>query len=111
MTHPYMDPPSEKQQKLLDLANRIDHEQLWRWRGMDHDKMTPEQKDRMNAGVALRRYAELLQPNRWLIFAPTGPMSFSATDLDKAYEMAKRDDARRSNRIPENSGGASNGVL
>jgi hypothetical protein len=43
--------------ELEALANRIDHEELWRWPGMDHDKMTPEQKDRMLAGVYLRRYA------------------------------------------------------
>lgn len=44
-------------EELEALANRIDHEALWRWAGMDHDKMTPEQKDRMWAGVHLRRYA------------------------------------------------------
>lgn len=44
-------------EELEALANRIDHEELWRWPGMDHDKMTPEQKDRMMAGVHLRRYA------------------------------------------------------
>jgi hypothetical protein len=43
--------------ELRALADRIDHEQLWRWAGMDHDKMTPEQKDRYMAGVFLRRYA------------------------------------------------------
>lgn len=44
-------------EELEALANRIDHEELWRWAGMDHHKMTPEQKDRMWAGVHLRRYA------------------------------------------------------
>lgn len=44
-------------EELEALANRIDHEELWRWAGMDHDKMTPEQKDRMWAGIHLRRYA------------------------------------------------------
>lgn len=44
-------------EELEALADRIDHEQLWRWPGMDHDKMTPEQRDRMWAGVNLRRYA------------------------------------------------------
>lgn len=28
-------------EELRALADRIDHEQLWRWAGMDHDKMTP----------------------------------------------------------------------
>jgi hypothetical protein len=43
--------------ELEDLANRIDHEELWRTPGMDHDKLTPEQKDRMWAAIHLRRYA------------------------------------------------------
>ncbi|MGJ3704587.1 hypothetical protein [Variovorax sp. AFSI2.2] len=87
--------PSAKQQRLLDLADRIDHEQLWRWAGMDHHKMTPEQRDRMNAGVALRRYANLWAPGHWVVFPPVGPVHFSASTLDKAVEMAKRDDSRR----------------
>lgn len=82
--------PSAKQQKLLTLADRIDHEELWRWPGMDHHKMTPEQRDRMNAGVALRRYARLWAPGHWVVFPPIGPVSFSATTLDKAVEMARR---------------------
>lgn len=44
-------------EELEALANRIDHEELWRLPGMDHDKMTLEQKDRLMAGVQLRRYA------------------------------------------------------
>lgn len=44
-------------EELEALADRIDHEKLWRWAGMDHDKMTPEQQDRMWAGIHLRRYA------------------------------------------------------
>lgn len=44
-------------EELRALANRIDHEELWRWPGMDQDKMTPEQKDRLWAGIHLRRYA------------------------------------------------------
>lgn len=44
-------------EELNALANRIDNEELWRWAGMDHDKMTPEQKDRLWAGIHLRRYA------------------------------------------------------
>jgi hypothetical protein len=42
---------------LRELADMVDHEQLWRWAGMDHHKMTPEQKKRKDAGVALRRHA------------------------------------------------------
>lgn len=40
------------------LANRIDHEELWRRPGMERDSMTPEQRDRLDAAVYLRRYAD-----------------------------------------------------
>lgn len=84
-----VEPPSAKQQKLLDLADRIDHEELWRTAGIDHGKFTPEQKDRLNAGVALRRYGQLLAPGRWLVFPPEGNVHFSAGTLDAVYKMAK----------------------
>lgn len=44
-------------EEIEALANRIDHEELWRRPGMDRDKMTSEQQDRLMAGVYLRRYA------------------------------------------------------
>jgi hypothetical protein len=43
--------------ELRALADRIDHEELWRRAGMERDQMTPEQRDRLDAGVNLRRYA------------------------------------------------------
>lgn len=86
---PSAEEPSEKQKKLYDLADRIDHEQLWRVAGIDHSKFTPEQKDRLNAGVALRRYGQLLAPGRWLVFPPEGNVHFGAGTLDAVYEMAK----------------------
>lgn len=42
---------------LRALADRIDHEELWRRPGMERDQMTPEQRDRLDAAVNLRRYA------------------------------------------------------
>ena len=100
--------PSEKQRKLLALADRIDHEQLWRWAGMDHHKMTPEQHNRMNAGVELRRYAQIWKADRWIVIPPVGPVRFSADTLDRAVEMAKRDEARRAAALtpPQAPGGA-----
>lgn len=44
-------------EQLENLANRIDHEELWRRPGMERDQMTSEQRDRLDAGVNLRRYA------------------------------------------------------
>lgn len=82
--------PSEKQQRLLDLADRIDHEQLWRRPFFDREKMTPDQQDRLIAAVELRRYARLWKPGYWVIFPPEGPVSYSASTLDKAAEMAGR---------------------
>lgn len=46
-----------KPEELEALANCIDHEELWRRLGMERFDMTPEQQDRLNAGVNLRRYA------------------------------------------------------
>ena len=44
-------------EELEALADRIDHEELWRRPGMERDQMTQEQRDRLMAGVCLRRYA------------------------------------------------------
>lgn len=44
-------------EELEALAGRIDHEMLWRLPAMDRDKMTQEQRDRLDAAVNLRRYA------------------------------------------------------
>jgi hypothetical protein len=44
-------------EKINALANRIDHEELWRRPGLERDTMTQEQRDRLDAGVNLRRYA------------------------------------------------------
>lgn len=44
-------------EEIQALANRIDHEQLWRVSPFDQDKLTPEQQDRLWAGVYLRRHA------------------------------------------------------
>lgn len=45
-------------EKLRALADRIDHEELWRRPGLERDTMTPEQRDRLDAAVNLRRYAD-----------------------------------------------------
>jgi hypothetical protein len=45
-------------QELNSLADRIDHEQLWRRSPFDRDQLTQDQLDRLDAGVALRRFAD-----------------------------------------------------
>jgi hypothetical protein len=45
-------------EKLRALADRIDYEELWRRPGMERETMTPEQRDRLDAAVNLRRYAD-----------------------------------------------------
>lgn len=85
-------------ERLLALADRIDHESLWARAGLERPNWTQEQHDRCDAGVELRRYAALLGQDRWRIFTPNGPVRFSATTLDAAYAMAKRDDERRAAR-------------
>jgi hypothetical protein len=78
-----------KQERLLALANRIDHEELWRRAGADRHLLTLEQIDRLDAGVMLRRYADILEPGHWLVIPPTGSGQFGAGTLDKAVEMAR----------------------
>lgn len=46
---------------LLALADRIDHEELWRRPGMEHRDWPQEKQDQLMAGVNLRRYASKLQ--------------------------------------------------
>jgi hypothetical protein len=49
-----------KPEQLKELADRIDHEQLWRRSALDRDEFTQEQRDRLDAGVELRRYSSQL---------------------------------------------------
>ncbi|MCY1167804.1 hypothetical protein D9M73_77770 [compost metagenome] len=46
-----------KPEELKALADRIDHEDLWRRPFFDRDTMTQEERDRLDAAVHLRRYA------------------------------------------------------
>jgi len=86
--------PSKRREKLLTLADRIDHEKLWRRPMMFRDGLTDDQRDRLDAAVNLRRYADLLAPGRWLVLPPTGNLQFSAGSLEAVTEMAKRDQER-----------------
>jgi len=47
-----------KSEEIEALANRIDHEELWRRPGMERDSLTQDQRDRLDAGVNLRRFAD-----------------------------------------------------
>lgn len=87
-----------KPDKLRALADRIDHEQLWRRPALEHDSMTQDQRDRLNAAVELRRWADAKKPGRWLVIPPDGPVQFSSATLDGAVAMAKRDQERRERR-------------
>jgi len=83
--------PHPEPGKLLELADRIDHEKLWARPGVDRvDKMTPEQLDRLDAGVALRRYADLLGSNDWRIYPPKPSISYRGPTLDEVVAMVKR---------------------
>jgi hypothetical protein len=99
------DAPSVKQEKLRALADRIDHESLWKRPMMCRGQMTDEQRDRLDAGVMLRRYSDLLAPGRWLVVPPTGSVQFSAASLDKVTEMAKADQDRKAMRATQQEGG------
>lgn len=86
---------NEPNARLLELADRIDYGALWRRPGLERETMTQEQRDRLDAGVMLRRYADLLGNDGWRIYPPRPGISFRAGTLNKAVEMAKRDEDRR----------------
>lgn len=44
------EPSHEPNAKLMDLADRIDHEELWRRPGLEHRDWPQEKQDRMMAG-------------------------------------------------------------
>ena len=92
-----------KQERLRALADQIDHEKLWQLPMIDRDKLTDEQRARLDAGVMLRRYADILAPGRWLVIPPTGGVQFGAGTLGAAYEMAKRDEDRRAAQQAQSS--------
>lgn len=47
---------------LEELADMVDPDQLWRLSGIDQrDKLTEEQRRKINAGVVLRRHADYVR--------------------------------------------------
>lgn len=77
-------------QELRALADRIDYERLWARSGLERSEWTQEMRDRCDAGVMLRRYASLLSENLWRIYPPQPGLSFVASTLEKAVEMASK---------------------
>ncbi len=90
-------------EKIEELANRIDHEELWRRAGMDRFDMTPAQQDRLDAGVNLRRYADLLGSNCWRIYPPKPSVSYRAETFEGVVAMVRRTEERRSSRAAINA--------
>lgn len=45
-------------EKIRELADRIDYEKLWQLSGLDQMELPPEKRDRLDAAVYLRRYAD-----------------------------------------------------
>lgn len=80
---------------LMELADRIDPDELWRRPGLEQLDMPPEQQDRLEAGVNLRRYADLLGQGHWRVFPPRRGICFRSSTLAGAVEMAQRDEERR----------------
>lgn len=48
-------------EELEELADRIDSKELWKLPGMEHSSLSPSEKNELDAGVNLRRYASLLR--------------------------------------------------
>lgn len=62
---------------LEEMADKVDTEQFWRLSPWDQMKLPPEQRWRLDAGVALRRYAshvremhEVLAKRQSLLLTP-----------------------------------------
>jgi hypothetical protein len=76
-------------EKLRELADRIDHEQLWRLAMLERPNLSADQRDRLDAGVELRRWATAKRPWRWVIISPEGSTQFSASTLQRVAGMAE----------------------
>ncbi len=85
----------EPNAKLMELADRIDHQELWRRPGLERLTMPQEQRDQLDAGVALRRYADLLGNDGWRLYPPRPGLCFRAGSLATVVDMARKDEARR----------------
>lgn len=92
--------------ELTELADRIDHEKLWKIAGMYRDALTAEQRDRLDTGVHLRRYADLLGSNSWRIYPPKPNVSFSASTLDAVVAMVRKREKDVSGAAEMRKGGA-----
>lgn len=81
--------------KLMELADRIDYEKLWGRPGLEQFDWPQDKRDRMMAGVMLRRYADLLGNDGWRLYPPHPGTSFRATTLDDVVDMARAEERRR----------------
>lgn len=88
----------EPNAKLMALADRIDPDELWRRPVLERLTMPQHQQDALDAGVNLRRYADLLGEGCWRIFPPRPGVCFRASTLENAAAMARRDEHFRSAR-------------
>lgn len=67
---------------LHELADLADPKQLWRLSGIEKMSLSPEDRQQLDMGVALRRYARdvqslrlLLGTGQSLLITPLGPIS------------------------------------
>ena len=82
---------------LMELADKVDTEQLWRRAGMDIVNMPPDERWRLDAGVALRRHAshiklmhELLGTGRSLLLTPLSLNGADIRTMPTPAEITKR---------------------
>ena len=87
--------PHQPAEWLLELANRIDPDELWRRPLLETLDLPPEQAARLEAAVNLRRYADLLGEGHWRVFPPRRGICFRSSTLAGAVDMAQRDEERR----------------
>lgn len=74
---------------LDELADMVDPDKLWRVYPRGRDSLTPDQRKQVDAGVALRRYAQHKRDLQWamqkgqsLIITPLEPHSSAVRTIE-----------------------------
>ena len=100
-----------KPEYLRELADLADPDELWRRPGLEYIRFTTEQRQQVDAGVALRRYAshiqklnELLVEKRSLLITPISLNSSADCSVDTPYTHERLRRMRDVRLAPDTTG-------
>lgn len=81
---------------LNQLADKADPDRLWRLKWGDQEKLSHEQRQQLDTGVALRRHAshvarllEILEQGKSLLITPLSPNGSASKTVDTPADHAK----------------------